>query len=645
MAFRAFPVLLILSGFISVRQPVSAQSLPPITVSYASYAVTAGGRVIGYFGEQRRVELQSMASVPKHFIEILLSTEDRDFYNHNGVSVKGLGRALWQTLTGNTQGGSTLTMQLAKNLFLTGERSVERKLTEMNLAVELEKKYSKQQILLLYLNTVYFGRSVYGLWAAAQEYFSTTPEKLTVAESALLVGLLKAPSGYDPVTHADKALKRRNEVLYNMVETGRMSAKECARQRALPLGLRLREPLGAAYAEQVRREAADIVASMGGTLQHGQYRITVALDADVQRAAEQSMRAQWKLFPAELRAAEIGLVTIDVHSGAVLAILGGNEASGARGFNRATQMHRQPGSAFKPFLYASLLERGYTLATPVADAPLVVDSGLATEWRPQNDDGGFSGRHVAMRDGIRHSLNAVAAHAMVELTNPAEVAAFAHRCGIRSALPEVPSLALGTGEVSPLEMASAFGTFACGGLRVAPRTIASIEDKQGRTVWSPRIDTLTAIDSATAWLITDALQGVVDSGTARSVRASYQGPAAGKTGTTQNSTDAWFVGYTPRLSTAIWIGFDAPSRHLSGTYRYGGTACAPIWGRMMQQLGGAATGGAAAFQRPATVADMPICTATGRLARSECPSFTLQPVSTLHPPEECGLHDGDILGP
>ena len=296
---------------------LAAQNLPPVNVPYSSYAVAADGKLISYFSDVHRVELQSTGLVSPHVLHCLLATEDRDFYNHDGVSWKGIGRAIWQTLKGHTQGGSTLTMQLARNLFLTKDQTFERKLKEIDLARELEKKYSKDQILLLYLNTVYFGRGAYGIWAAAQEYFGKTPDKLTITESAMIVGLLKAPSSYEPSKHADKALSRRNEVLHNLVEVGKLTEREFNRLKKQPLGLNLRDGAGASFAEHVRREAADILQKLGKSLSSEEFRITTTLDLHAQRAAEQAVRGQWSQFPKPMQNAQIGVVSVEPSSGAI----------------------------------------------------------------------------------------------------------------------------------------------------------------------------------------------------------------------------------------------------------------------------------------------------------------------------------------
>ncbi len=621
---------------------LSAQSLPPIDLKFASYALTEDGKVLDYYGTERRVELRSTGTVSPWVLRALLATEDRDFYNHDGVSLKGLGRAVIETITGNTQGGSTLTMQLARNLFLSHERSISRKLREIDLARELEKKYSKDELLLLYLNTVYFGGGTYGIWAAAREYFQKDPSELSVTESCALIGLLQSPENYNPRKHPERALRRRNEVMHNLVEVGRISKEDFQRYKKQDLGLNLRPAIARHYSEWVRREAEALLAAKGLSLPADQLRIYTTLDSRMQSAIESAVETQWKELPEKMREVQVGAVLTDPRSGAVRALVGGNPASPGRGLNHATQIHRQPGSSFKPFLYASLLEQGYTLATPILDAPIVVDSGMAWEWRPMNDSDTSSGVAVPMRYGLQHSLNLVAAHAMMEMTEPGRVASFAYRMGIESELPVYPSLALGTGEVSPLDMVEGYGTLAAMGHRARPYFITRIEDQNKRVLFRARPDTATVLDSATAFIITDAMRTVVDSGTATAIRKYYTGPAAGKTGTTQNSTDAWFVGFTPSLSLAVWVGFDNAARKLSGAYRYGGTMCAPIWGRTMAQIARFAPPDTA-FTQPSTVEYLPLCRETGLLASDECSDIALYPVNVRLLPSECDTHGAGWL--
>ncbi len=642
MTIRASSILLL---FLLIRVPsLSAQDLPPIDLSYSSCVTDRyGERVIAYFGKQRRVRIHRLSNVSPWVKRALLATEDRDFYEHDGVSIKSLGRALWETLKGNTQGGSTLTMQLARNLFLSHERTITRKLAEIDYARELEERYSKNEIMLLYMNTVYLGDGNYGIWTAARQYFQKDPSQLSITESALLVGLLKGPELYNPVKHPERAVSRRNEVLHNLVETDHLNEAEFKKLSKHPVGLKTVEPIGRHFSAWVRREAAGILSGLGRSLGSGQYRIVSTLDPRIQEAAEKSVQRQWNDLPESMTDAQIGLVCMENSTGAVAALIGGNPSSRGGDLDHVLQIRRQPGSSFKPFLYASLLEQGYTLATPVMDAPLVVDSGKAWEWRPRNDSDTSSGGAVTMKYGITHSLNLVAAHAMTELSDPADVAAFALRCGINSELPIVPSLALGTGEVTPLEMTRGYGVFASGGLRVRAFPILSIMTTDGRVLFEETVDSARVLDPETAYLMTDALQAVVDSGTGRSVRRFYTGPAAGKTGTTQRSTDAWFVGFTPHYSMAVWMGFDDARRKLHGVYRYGGTACAPIWGRVAAVAEREYLTDSLFFTRPEHIIDVELCEESGQLAVEDCPRRGLYPVNELLIPGECDLHGGSWL--
>ena len=632
---RAF----LLSLFISISATkVYPQDLPPIKLDFSSYVLSSDNKLIGYIGEKRRVDIKNISIISGYVIQCLIATEDRDFYEHDGVSIKGLARGLWNTITGNTQGGSTITMQLARNLFLSQEKTVSRKLSEIELAHKLEERFSKNEILVLYLNTVYFGHAAYGIWAASQEYFSKTPDQLSLTESAALVGLLQSPNGYDPNKSADKLVKRRNEVLYNLVEVGKLSNSEFQRLKKTDLGLKLHENYGRHFLEHVRKEAINIVQKMGLTLSKDELRITTTLNSEIQKAANDAAAIQWKDVPNSMKDLQIGLISVEPGTGMIKAMIGGNPTSEARGLNRATQIHRQPGSSFKPFLYGELLFKGYTLGTPLLDSPLVVDAGKPWEWRPSNDDNSYSGKRIPMIEAIENSVNLAAAHAITELTSPDSVVSFSHLLGIKSSIPVYPSIALGTGEVSPLEMAGSMAVFASDGLYAEPYAITKIEDKNGKVIYSIQNEKRFVLDSATTYLLTTALETVVNNGTAKSVRRFYSGPAAGKTGTTQNYTDAWFVGYTPSLSTAVWVGFDNPSKKLSKGFQYGGTVCAPIWGRMMASISKKFPYLNFDFIQPTSVGDTLLCIESGELATEYCNQTKKYLVNLENLPPGCRLH-------
>lgn len=620
---------------------VQSQDIPPIKLDFASYVLSSDGKLIGYIGEKHRVDVKSISNISNYVIQCLIATEDRDFYEHNGVSAKGLARGVWNTITGNTQGGSTITMQLARNLFLSNEKTISRKLNEIELAQKLEEKFSKNEILVLYLNTVNFGHGAYGIWAAAQEYFSKLPNQLSLTESAALVGLLQSPNGYDPNKAPDKLLKRRNEVLYNLVEVGKLSDNEFQRLKKTKLDLKLHENIGGHFLEHVRKEAVNIVQKMGLALSKDELKITTTLNHEMQKAAKDAVDSQFKELPQSMRDLQIGLVSVEPGTGMIRAMIGGNAESEVRGLNRAVQIHRQPGSSFKPFLYGYLLSLGYTLATPLLDSPIVVDAGKPWEWNPSNDDNTFSGKHIPLIEAIENSVNLVAVYAITELTTPDSVISFAHLLGIKSDIPSYPSISLGTGEVSPLEMANSFAVFGGGGLYAEPYSIIKIEDKNGKVIYSSQNEKRVVLDSSTTFLMTTALEAVVNNGTAKSIRKFYKGPAAGKTGTTQNFTDAWFVGYTPSLSTAIWVGYDNSSKKLSKGFQYGGTICAPIWGRMMANISKKLPQLNYDFIRPTSVADTLLCVESGELATNFCKETKSYPVNLENLPPQCQLHSTD----
>lgn len=614
------------------------QNLPPIKLDFSSYVLSSDGKLIGYIGEKHRVDIRSISNISGYVLKCLVATEDRDFYEHDGVSIKGLARGFWNTITGNTQGGSTITMQLARNLFLSQEKTISRKLSEIDLARELEKVYSKNEILVLYLNTVYFGHGAYGIWAASQEYFSKTPDQLSITESAVLIGLLQSPNGYDPNKAPDKLLKRRNEVLYNLVEVGKLSNTEFQRLKKTELGLKLHENLARHFLEHVRREAVNIVQKLGLTLSKDELRITTTLNYDMQKAANDAVIAQWNMLPQSMQDLQIGLISVEPGTGMIRTMIGGNSISESRGLNRTTQIHRQPGSSFKPFLYGYLLSIGYTLGAPLLDSPIVVDAGKPWEWRPSNDDNSYSGKQIPMIEAIENSINLAAAHAITELTSPDSVVSFSHLLGIKSNIPSYPSIALGTGEVSPLEMAASFGVFASYGTYAEPFSIIKIEDKSGRVIYTNQDEKRIVLDSATTYLLTTALESVVNGGTAKSVRRFYNGAAAGKTGTTQNYTDAWFVGYTSALSTAVWVGFDNPSKKLSKGFQYGGTICAPIWGRTMASISKRFSYANFDFVQPTSVGDTLLCVDSGELATEYCNQTKKYLVDQEILPPRCRLH-------
>ena len=507
--------------------------------------------------------------LPDHLIKAVMATEDRRFYQHLGIDPTGLARASYRNAVAGTvvQGGSTITQQLAKNLFLKPERTITRKLEELIYAVWLEQRFSKDEILELYLNRVYFGGGTYGVEAAARHYFGRSARDLTLPQSAMLAGLLKAPSRYAPTRSIRAASARAQIVLDSMVDAGFLTAPQARAAGRQPLGLRAKgDDTGYPYAIDW---VATLLPEYVGELDEALI-VETTVDARLQRACQEQLRNLLDGEGRRLRAGQGAVVVLDPASGAVKALVGGRSYK-ASPYDRALNARRQPGSAFKPFVYLAALEAGYSPGSIAYDGPVNIGG-----WRPSNYTNDYKGK-VSLRYAMAHSLNTVA----VKLTShlgAARVAATAQRLGIRSDLHATPSLALGTSEVTLLELAGAYAPFANGGTRVLPHVITRIRNAEGKVLYRRR-------GSATGQVVAphhvgamnDMLSSVVVRGTGKRARIP-QHIAGGKTGTTQNSRDAWFVGYTAHYVAGVWIGNDDNSRMKKVT---GGSLPASLWHDIM----------------------------------------------------------------
>ncbi|HEX6862080.1 MAG TPA: PBP1A family penicillin-binding protein, partial [Thermoanaerobaculia bacterium] len=550
-------------------------------------------------------------SLPSHVAQAFLAVEDKRFYEHQGIDWHRVGGAVLANLRagGFDQGFSTITMQLARNVFpnrIPGEeQTTRRKLLEIRVAREIEEKYSKDEILELYLNHIYFGNRARGIEAASHQYFGHPAQQLTLEEAALLAALPKAPSHYDPRRHPEKARERRNLVIALMEEQGRVPWIMAEQARKAPLRLapaprqaQVESGLAPYFVEQVRRELEE---TFGPTLYTRPLRVVTTLDSRIQRAAEEELLRQLKLvesgqlgrFEAPLYSAlasppEDGVrylqgaaVMLDAKTGDVLAWVGGRNYAHSQ-FDRVSQARRQPGSAWKPFVYAAALKEGFVLSQPLADTPITVKLPGGRVWRPQNFSDRYEGR-VTMRDALVRSKNVptvrlASAIGLGQVANLAREAGIEEESGI-----ELPSMALGTVTVSPLELTGAYTAFANLGEAVAPRLVLRVEDEGGRVLWESRPDREPALEPAVAFLITDVLSEALERGTGTQVRAvGVVAPAAGKTGTTNDGADTWFVGYTPDLVAGIWLGFDQPRAILEDAT--GGSLAAPVWGRIVQRV-------------------------------------------------------------
>jgi penicillin-binding protein 1A len=510
-----------------------------------------------------------VAELPPAVIQAVIATEDRRFWGHFGLDPIGLVRALVVNIREGAirQGGSTLTQQLAKNLFLTSERSYGRKIQELILATWLEWRFSKEQILEIYLNRVYLGAGSFGISAAAERYFGKDPKDLNVYEGALLAGLLKAPARYSPTASPERARLRTEQVLANMVDAGYLTQADADRAKRLPVG-RGNYPstgLGGRY-------FADwVLDQVGAQMGYVDRDLTVVttLDPRLQRLGEVEVEASLSKSGERRQVEQAALVTLGL-DGRVLAMVGGRDYRESQ-FNRATQALRQPGSAFKPFVYLAGLEAGVGPQTVIEDAPITIRN-----WSPSNFDRTFRGP-ITVSEAVTQSINTVAVR-VSERVGRRRVIDVAHRLGISQALEDNPSLALGTGEVTLLDLTQAFGAFATGGEAVRAYGFTEVRDSTGRVLYrrAPTRERVIAPDHAA--MMTQMLTQVVLSGTGRAARLDR--PVAGKTGTTQNSRDALFVGFTADMITGTWFGNDDGDAMKGVT---GGQLPAELWAAFMRR--------------------------------------------------------------
>lgn len=529
--------------------------------------LAADGTVLAERGLRRghiRVDV-----LPNHLIKAVLATEDRRFYDHWGVDVGGMIRASYRNFRAGAvvQGGSTITQQLAKNLFLEPERTVIRKLEELVYTVWLEQRFTKDEILELYLNRVYLGGGTYGVEAAARHYFGRSARDVTLAQSAVLAGLLKAPSRYAPTRSIKAASARAQVVLDNMVDAGFISQAEAQDAGGQPLRLQAKgDATGYPY-------AVDWVAAMLPEYV-GRHKdalvVQTTIDARLQRLSQERLRKLLDTKGRKLNAGEGAVVVLDPKSGAVRALVGGRSYKNSP-YDRALNARRQPGSAFKPFVYLAALEAGYTPASVANDTPVNIRG-----WTPANYTNTYKGR-VSLRYAMTHSINTVAVKLTANL-GPGRVAQTAHRLGINSKLHAQPSLALGTSEVTLLELTGAYAPFANGGARVLPHVITRIRSEDGKVLYTRQrsaVGQVVAPHHVAA--MNDMMGSVVRQGTGKRA-AIPRHPAGGKTGTTQNSRDAWFVGYTAHYVAGVWIGNDnnTPMKKVTG-----GSLPAELWHDVM----------------------------------------------------------------
>lgn len=627
----SFVLLVALSSALSAQDSARVEPWRIITPSQSSLVLARDGSLVGEIGREWRTSI-SIANLPRHVPTAFVAVEDRRFYQHDGVDMVGIAAAIKDNLLGASRGASTITQQLVGNMHPTiinrADRTLSRKVREQMAAREMERHYTKNQILEAYLNQIHFGRNWYGIDAAARHYFGKSASELSIAEAASLAALPKGPAIYDPIRHPARNKNRRDAILGLMAEQGYITREQAAaaRREAVTVVPNAGMSVAAPYFVDAARQAAE---RAGIPVSEGGYRITTTIDPALQRAANSALvegiqgieaqRGYRHRTPANAPRGSTdflqgAIVAIDPATGDVRALVGGRDFATAP-FNRATNGLRQPGSTFKPIVYARALMDSLPPTTIVPDTAIAI-SYDAQVYSPKNADGEFLGP-ITMRTALARSRNPVAV-TLWQREGADSVIALAQRMGINSPIAPYPSSAIGASAVRPIELVGAFTAFANFGRAVEPRLVLRVQDAVGRTVWGQGTRQLApAMDSAVAYVAVQMMREAVDGGTGNAVRRFVMPDVqvAGKTGTTDDNADVWFVGMTPNLVAGVWLGFDRPRTITPGAG--GGGLAAPIFGTMLARWGAASTD---AWLQPATVVTAEMDRVTGDLAETWTPA-------------------------
>ncbi len=630
--FGSLICIIIYLLFVSKDLP-SLDELQKFNPDQVSKIISSDGEVLKKLYVAKR-DMVSINVIPENLRNALLSMEDRDFYNHNGINIKGIMRAVIVDLVNLSakQGASTLTQQLARTMYesIGMERSILRKIKEFITAIKIEQTYTKSEILELYLNSVYFGHGTYGVQSAAIYYFSKDVSDLSLVESSLLVGLLPAPAIYSPVKYPERAERRKNLVVKVMNDLGYISNDEyqLAKNELIKVSKYDYDSSPAPhFSEYVRRELEKVDSDLGINLYKDGLNIYTSLDSRIQSiltsAFNETMMKNQKIFnrdllnnkerleyiskknnisidslknilknnleiPRSLRKQLLvqgSAVVIDAMHGSVLGMIGGRtEKEYLDHFNRATQAKRQPGSVFKPFIYLSAIENGYTPCTQLLNQPLVFFIDDTTRWNPQNHDGS-TGLLTTLREGMKKSLNLISVRVVQELISPIDVKKTSERMGISTNIRPVDAIALGVSEVYPLNITMSYSAIANNGILNQPLAVNLIKDNNDLTIKEFSSESVEVADQKEIFILRDMMKSVIDNGTGGSIRWKYKfySPLAGKTGTTNSKTDAWFIGFTPNIVIGVWVGMDDPQMKL-GEKQYGSTAAMPIFANTIREI-------------------------------------------------------------
>lgn len=584
--------------------------LPEIQVPEASVVYDVNNRPIKGLSEQNRISV-SFDDIPLTYKNAVIAIEDKDFYQHHGVDLKGIARAVFINIKKLkvAEGGSTITQQTAKNLFLTNERTLIRKVKELFFAIELEKRYSKDEILTMYCNSIYFGEGAYGIEVAARTFFAKSVNELSLAEATLLAGLPQWPSHYNPYVNPEAAKSRQKTVLTRMLEEGFINEKEKEEAEAEELVYK-RSPYITSDAPYFIALIKDNLSKKYGerAVYQGGLKIYTTLDLDLQKAANKSFQEVLTSYPPDLQAA---LVAIDVTNGEIRALIGGRNYTQSN-YNRVFAQ-RQPGSTFKPFMYSLAIDRGFTAADKIMCEEVEFKLPSGDVYRPTDyGDEPYHWREFTLKEAIMKSDNVVAVR-INKFLGPNNTASYAEKFGF-SGLRPILSLPLGSIEASPLQMALAYAVFANKGIYSEPIYIIKVVDKNGKVLEENRSLQKHIINEENAYIVTNMLQGVLEpGGTGSRLRNIVSGNLAGKTGTTDDFKDAWFVGYSPTVCCAVWVGYDKGK----STNLVGGAVAGPIWAGLMNTAEQKSAG--KDFGKPNNIVRINICQDSGLIASEACP--------------------------
>ena len=622
----------------------------------ATRVLAMDGSLVADLSPQRRVVLD-IGDIPPLVREGMVAVEDRRFWDHGGVDFRSVARAVWRNVASLSirEGFSTITMQLSRTVFpeqLPMADKVGRKVCEVYLAERIEDKMSKREILELYLNQIYLGAGLYGVEAAAQGYFGVSVDRLEPGQAAMLVALVKSPEGYNPRKHPAKAVERRNIVLDVMAEAGVIDGGTADAEKRKPLTLA--PPMDAAgpapyYVAAVRRELKE---RFGDDADVRGLRVYTGLDPQLQRAAREALVKQIEKIEtgsygqyshatgasakADAPVLQGLVVMLDPRTGEVRALVGGRDFATSQ-FDRALQARRQPGSAFKPLVYAAALESGLPTTARLETSPVRIDEAGSPAWTP-GDHVADTVETLSVRNALALSSNSAAVR-VGQWVGEERVASLGKRLGLSTPIPPYPSIHLGSAEVIPAELVAAFATFGNGGYLVRPSLMRRVEDRDGNVLWRSRASSRQVLDPGVAFLTLTLLEEVVNSGTGRSVRSSgFWLPAAGKTGTTNDGKDVWFIGMTPDLVGGVWLGFDKPRPIMPRAS--GGGLAAPVWATVMERAYETRPA-PAPWTPPANIVSAQVDESTGYLATGNCPAESVRIEYFLvgtEPEMYCPLH-------